>query len=370
MTLCDYRQLLTCDTPLIDLRAPVEFARGAFPGAINLPLLSDAEREQVGTCYKRDGPDAALALGHRIVSGSTRATRLQRWVDFCQQHPDGALYCFRGGQRSAIVQQWLDQAGIAYPRVAGGYKAMRAYLLSQLDALCAGPMLLVGGRTGVGKTDLIPALPMALDLEGLANHRGSSFGRRVRGQPSQINFENALIIDWLKRTPRDRPPGVTVFEDESHLIGSLAIPEPLWAAMQIAPVVVIDEPVAERVARIRRDFVDSMLDEFRAAGDRDWTDFADHLLSALDRIQRRLGGARHTTIRQQMVEALEHHRQTSDSSRHETWIETLLRDYYDPMYDYQLDKRQRNILFTGDHEAVRQWIKSTAAQQPELFQKP
>lgn len=356
MILSDYRLLLVSGTPMMDLRAPVEFSRGAFPSATNLPLLDDDERARVGTCYKRDGPDAALALGHRIVSGPTLSERLQRWSDFCNENPGGVLYCFRGGQRSAIVQQWLADAGIDYPRVEGGYKAMRGFLLEELERLTSSPLVLLGGRTGVGKTDLIHTMPMALDLEGLANHRGSAFGRRVHGQPSQIDFENALVIDWLrKESPRF---AISVFEDESHLIGSLALPETLWNAFQKSPVVVVDEPLAARVARIRRDFVDSMLEEFQDTDDFDWSHFSDHLLTALDRIRKRLGGARHDRLRAEMHSALEHHRKTDDSSRHETWIGELLNDYYDPMYDYQLSRRQRKILFSGDLDSVRQWLQS------------
>ena len=357
MILNDYRRLLVGGAPMIDLRAPIEFSRGAFPSATNLPLLDDDERARVGTCYKRDGPDAAVALGHRIVSGHTLSERLQGWRDFCEENPGGVLYCFRGGQRSAIVQQWLAGEGINYPRVEGGYKAMRGFLLEELERLTSVPLVLVGGRTGVGKTDLMHSIPMALDLEGLANHRGSAFGRRVHGQPSQIDFENALVIEWL-RSESPRFP-VTVFEDESHLIGSVALPESLWRAFQKAPVVVVDEPLAERIARIRRDFVDSMLQEYRAEDEFDWSNFSDHLTNALDRIRKRLGGARHDRLRNEMLAALDHHRKTRDSSRHENWIRELLRDYYDPMYDYQLGRRQRNILFSGNLADVRKWLNST-----------
>lgn len=103
----DYRAILAADTPLIDVRAPVEFTQGAMPAAINLPLMNNDERAAVGTCYKRQGPEAALALGHRLVSGETREQRLEAWRTACLAQPQGYLCCARGGQRSHIVQSWL-----------------------------------------------------------------------------------------------------------------------------------------------------------------------------------------------------------------------------------------------------------------------
>lgn len=120
----DYRAILASDTPLIDVRAPIEFAQGAMPAALNLPLMNDDERAAVGTCYKRQGPDAALALGHSLVNGETREARINAWREACLVHPEGYLCCARGGQRSHISQAWLKEAGIDYPLIRGGYKAL------------------------------------------------------------------------------------------------------------------------------------------------------------------------------------------------------------------------------------------------------
>lgn len=121
----DYRALLLADTPLIDVRAPIEFEQGAMPGAINLPLMMDDERAAVGTYYKRQGADAALALGHRLVCGDIRQQRLEAWKAAYQRFPNGYLCCARGGQRSHIVQRWLKETGIDCPLIEGGYKALR-----------------------------------------------------------------------------------------------------------------------------------------------------------------------------------------------------------------------------------------------------
>lgn len=98
--------------------------------------MQDDEREKVGTCYKNKGQEAAIALGHELVQGEVKQQRLAQWIEFTQQHPQGVLYCFRGGLRSKTVQTWLAQAGINYPRVEGGYKALRQFLISELERLC------------------------------------------------------------------------------------------------------------------------------------------------------------------------------------------------------------------------------------------
>jgi len=125
----DFRQLFLQNVPLMDVRAPVEFAKGAFPQAVNLPLMNDSERQKVGTRYKQQGQAAAIALGHQLVRGKLKAARIDAWLAQVQAAPEGYLYCFRGGLRSQLVQQWLSEAGVQYPRVIGGYKAMRRFLI-------------------------------------------------------------------------------------------------------------------------------------------------------------------------------------------------------------------------------------------------
>ena len=148
----DYRAIFLNDVPMMDVRAPVEFAKGAFPGVVNLPLMNDAERQAVGTCYKQQGQQAAIELGHRLVAGDLKAERIAAWAQFAQAHPDGLLYCFRGGLRSQIVQQWLEtEAGIVYPRVIGGYKAMRGFLIETLaHDVTHARFVVLGGLTGSG----------------------------------------------------------------------------------------------------------------------------------------------------------------------------------------------------------------------------
>ncbi len=352
----DYREILMQDLPLLDVRAPVEFARGAFPTAESIPLLDDAERERIGTEYTDSGSAAAVALGHELVPGAVRQARLERWVDFTRRHPEGCLYCFRGGQRSQIVQRWLAEAGVEYPRVAGGYKALRRFLIDELARLAnRSEPIVVGGRTGTGKTELIGRFADAIDLEGLAHHRGSGFGRRALPQPTQIDFENRLAIGWLKLAAAgvDGP----LMEDESRSIGRCHLPEAVWNAMRRAPIVVLEEPLANRVRRIRADYIGANLSELeRLHPGTGFEHFREHLKASLDRIERRLGGVRHRELKALMEAALDRQEKSGDASGHDPWIERLLIEYYDPMYDYQLEHKAARVVARGDFDTIHAWL--------------
>lgn len=355
----DYRQLFLDGFPMMDTRAPVEFAGGAFSNVLNLPLMTDSERQRVGTCYKQHGQQAAIELGHRLVSGRTRAQRIQAWADFARAHPEGYLYCFRGGLRSQIVQQWLkDEAGIDYPRVIGGYKAMRNFLLDttrQATEQCG--FILVGGLTGTGKTEVIAALDNSLDLEGHANHRGSSFGKRATPQPVQIEFENRLAIDILKK----RAAGICQFvlEDESRLIGSCSLPLELHQGMQRYPLVWLEDSFEGRVERILRDYVVNLCAEFIAAegSEAGFAAFAARLTQSLANIVKRLGGERYQRLSAIMAQALAEQEAGRGVERHRDWIVGLLREYYDPMYAYQRESKAGRIVFSGDQAAVLAYLR-------------
>ncbi len=351
----DYRRLLLRAVALIDVRAPVEFQQGAFPAAVNLPLLNDAERHRVGICYQRQGQEAAIALGHRLVSGAVKEARVSAWREFARIHPEGALYCFRGGLRSRISQRWLAEAGISYPRIAGGYKALRRFLLAVLEHAPEFPLIVVGGRTGSAKTRLIQALQAGIDLEGLANHRGSAFGYQLTPQPAPIDFENALAIALLRLRSGGAPGAV--LEDESGNIGRLTIPAALYQAAQQAPLVLLEVPLAERVEEILSGYVRTMSAAFAERdGLSGFVNFSDYLLGSLGKLRRRLGGPRHQELEQIMRAALERQRRADDLAGHRDWITVLLKDYYDPMYDYQLRRKAERIVFRGDREAVSAWL--------------
>jgi tRNA 2-selenouridine synthase len=356
----DYRALFLADAPMMDMRAPSEFAQGAFPTARSLPLMSDEERSQVGICYKQRGQQAAIELGHRLVCGAVKQARLAQWTDFARDHPDGYLYCFRGGLRSQTVRQWLREAGVDYPLVLGGYKAMRRFLLEELACSAErATLVLVSGKTGSGKTRVIRRIGRSVDLEGLARHRGSSFGHLLELQPSQIDFENALSITLLKLLARDA--GRIFVEDEGRLIGRLYLPEVLRAKMQSAPLVVVEATLAERVEVILEDYVLDLGARYAARhGERGPALHSQRLQSDLQRIRKRLGGERHRSVSGQMAAAFEAQCRTGDPGLHRRWIAALLEGYYDPMYEYQLSRRAGAVSFRGSRDAVIDWAAADA----------
>lgn len=348
----DYRALFLGDVPMMDMRAPTEFLQGAFPSARSLPLMSDDERAQVGTCYKQRGQQAAIELGHQLVSGATKQRRLAQWSEFARLHPQGYLYCFRGGLRSQTVQQWLRESGIDYPLVSGGYKSMRRFLLEELERSVAhAEFVLISGKTGTGKTRVINQLSRSIDLEGLANHRGSSFGQLPEPQPRQIDFENTLSIALMQLLAQGERR--IYLEDEGRLIGRLYLPEVLREKMGHAPMLAVEQTLEQRVDVVIEDYVLDLGRRYAALHGEDGAQqHSEKLQQDLLRIRKRLGGERHQEISALMAEAFQRQWQDGDLSLHREWVAFLLENYYDPMYDYQLSQREGQQLFHGDRDAV------------------
>ena len=360
-----FEELFLRDRSLIDTRAPIEFERGSFPGAVNIPLMTDVEREQVGVRYKEQGEHAAVALGHELVSGHVKEDRIAAWIEQVERNANAALFCFRGGLRSQTVQAWLASEGYHLPVVDGGYKALRAYLLNSLEeCLCETSLVVIGGRTGVAKTALLNQasdmlrLPV-IDLEGLAHHRGSAFGKRAEPQPTQVNFENRIAIELLKL--RNGGHQQVIMEDESRLIGRCALPLTLQEKLRAAPLVVLDASLEDRVHHSWENYILSnyreqvaLCDSHEAA----FSAFATSLRLSLANIQKRLGGARYQELSEVLEKALLAHSQ-GDPEQHKQWITVLLRDYYDPMYDYQLKSKQRHVVFRGNFNEVLEFMTGT-----------
>lgn len=352
----DFAFLFKRDFSLLDVRSPVEFARGAFPNSSNIPLLTDQQRSQVGTMYRRRGSEAALALGHELVSGQARNALIKCWRDFIERHPEARLYCYRGGQRSQIVQQWLREEGIEVPLVPGGYKALRTHLLSVLEEAAKLDFLVIAGMTGCGKTHLVTGLPCAIDIEGAARHRGSAFGALPLPQPSQIDFENALAIALLKLEFQSLP--TLIVEDESRAVGSLAIPNVMFDRMKEAPIALIEENRETREETILNDYILSNLAAWEQhQPGRGAAILEQSLLGSLIKIRRRLGEANFQVASGLMRQALE---VASDQSAalHRQWIGYLLERYYDPMYQYQLARKLPRVRFRGSREEVARWCST------------
>lgn len=208
-----------------------------IPGAISLPLFSDAERALVGTAYKKQGKNDAVRLGIKIV-GPKLHTFLEQ-VDPCT---NARVYCWRGGMRSGFIRYFFDLAGIATLQLDGGYKNFRRFVLETLSRPY--PLKIIGGYTGSGKTELLKKL-RGLDLEALAQHRGSVFGDIPDVvQPSCEHFENRLALELRNRS------GPIWVEHESRLIGRCQIPNNFYSLMQTAPIYVMHVAKEQRLLRI------------------------------------------------------------------------------------------------------------------------
>ena len=364
----DYREIFLTDTPLMDVRAPAEYAKGAFPLAENQPLLDDLQRQQIGIRYQETGEQAAIQLGLDLATEEIRAQRIAHWREFCKYNPQGYLYCFRGGLRSHTTQSWLREAGIDYPLITGGYKAMRHFLINELQlSIDTLQLINICGPTGAGKTRVLKQIHHHVDFEGLAQHRGSSFGRNLNDhQPSTIDWENAVSIAMLKH--RHQHASSPLFlEDEGRQIGRVMMPANLNDAMTTNQLAIITEPLNKRVAMTIEDYVTLPWQEYqRCFGDNAQSRFSAFVLDSLARIQKRLGNQRYRAIQHSFNNALDHLFATGESGAFAEGVETLLSQYYDPMYEYQLTKHQGKVLFQGSGLEVIEWANNQASKLSEL----
>lgn len=299
--------------PVLDVRSPGEYAQGHMPDAVSFPLFSDAERAQVGTCYKQQGRDAAVELGFDLLG--PKLGDLVRQAKAIAPGKTVRVYCWRGGMRSGGVAWGLQMAGFEVVTLDGGYKSFRRWVRQVLRMPRS--MIVVGGMTGTGKTHILHALQRlgepVLDLEHLANHRGSTFGNLdMPPQPSTEQFEN-LIVYHLASLDRQRPVWV---EAESRRVGACRIPDELFQQMEAAPTLEIIRSLQERLA---------ILTEMYGQTDRA------ALIEATERIRKRLGGQR-TQEAVQLIRGENPHQ-----------VCKILLDYYDRTYRYDLERRHKVI---------------------------
>ena len=299
----------------MDVRSPGEFAKGHWPGATNIPLFSDEERAAVGTSYKKEGRLPAIHLGLSITG--PKLAQHAASLDELRDQGNPRLYCWRGGMRSASMAWLAEQIDLKPTLLEGGYKTYRHWVQQQFEQ--PWPLRVMGGRTGTGKTDLLLALEQKglaiLDLEGLAHHRGSTFGGLgLPPQPSTEHYENRLaeVLD------RHRAGAATTIwlEAESIQVGRCRIPKALFDQMQSAPVLEIQRSLEERVQQL-----------VKVYGDQG----GEALAEATERISRRLGPQRT--------------KQALDAIQRSDWAEACRAtlDYYDRCYDRELERTpQRN----------------------------
>jgi tRNA 2-selenouridine synthase len=294
---------------VLDVRSPGEYEQGHIPGAISLPLFTNDERASVGTCYKQQGRDRAVELGFELAG--PKCASFVKQVKELAADRQVRVHCWRGGMRSEAMGWILSMAGLEVAVLVGGYKAFRHWALSQFAL--PRPIVILGGMTGMGKTEILAALSdrgaQVLDLEKLANHRGSSYGHLgLPQQPSTEQFENLIAMQWADFAA-SQPVWI---EAESKRIGSCRLPESLFQQMERSPVIEVIRPRAERL---------QSLVELYGAADRQ------ALITATERIRKRLGGLRTQTavnyIQQGQLPA------ACD----------LILDYYDKTYSYDLQRR-------------------------------
>lgn len=331
----DYYDLIKRARTIIDVRSPVEFCRGSVPSALNLPILNDHERELVGTTYRSEGRDAAISLGYDLVDDQVKQQRVEQWVHVDTKHRNSVICCWRGGLRSYIAQQWLAEHGVELPRVNGGSKALRRYCLAVIEQLPQHSLIVLGGRTGVGKTELLGNFKHAIDLEKLAHHRGSAFGELSTPQPTQITFEAAIVAALLQL---EEKPNILI-EDESKMIGRRNLPLPLVTTMSASPLVVLNATMEERLCNTYENYV---------VGSQD-----DQLRSNLQKLTKRLGAKKYEDIHTMMERALK----SQLREDHYDWIRLLLKYYYDPMYDYQLSSKRQRVVYEGDQLEVSEYLR-------------
>lgn len=299
---------------IIDVRSPAEHEKGCIPGAHNLALFSNKDRERVGTVYKREGRASAVSLGLKIV-GPHLHQLVERAKEISGNKPI-VLYCWRGGLRSSSMAWLLKTAGFDVTVIEGGYKAFRreAHRMISED----GQLTVLGGYTGSAKTQILVELRKkeahVIDLEGLAQHKGSAFGNLTGDrQPSTEQFLNLLWQEWI-----NIPPHATVWiEDESRTIGSVWIPETLYDRIRNGYVIVLDKPRHERAQFLAKDYGDLA---------------PEHLISGFKKIASRLGG-QHVKSAIAFIE----------SGAYAQAAEIAL-TYYDKTYDYGLSKRKPKAL--------------------------
>ena len=247
---------------IIDVRSPGEFAEGHMPGAINMPIFDNDERAIVGTLYKKEGRQSAVVKGLGLVGPKMEAFAIEALA--LAKEGKILVHCWRGGMRSESMAWLFERVGIECQLLEGGYKAYRAYCVAEMAQLKN--VVILKGSTGCGKTEILHEMmargQQIVDLEGMAHHRGSSFGGIGQlPQPTTQQFQNDLY-DVLAPMSPEKPIWV---EGESKSIGRVYIPDVFWEVMSVARIVEVEVPFDERVKRLVVEYAALDAQEMEAA---------------------------------------------------------------------------------------------------------
>lgn len=329
----NYQKIILDDYKIIDLRSEGEFQKSSLPNSINIPILDDKNRHLVGKKYKEAGKSEAIKLGLDLVDENMQREFTRKIKSHIQNKNKTVLTCHRGGNRSMFAQKWLEKYEcIALYRLEKGYKDFRFYLISSLESEnIKTKSLILSGNTGSAKTELIKKLSMAIDLEKLANHRGSAFGSKLTDQPSQASFENALAYSMIKIQEENHK--FIVFESESRNIGKVQIPKSFFEYMHSAPYVSLKSTIEDRIENTYNEYIIKDLNE-SLAYQKSEAEFFENLREKIIKLEKRLGKERLVKILEIFDKAII----DSNLALHKKWIGFLLQNYYDPMYEHH---RQR-----------------------------
>ncbi|HIJ80161.1 MAG TPA: tRNA 2-selenouridine(34) synthase MnmH [Desulfuromonadales bacterium] len=326
---------------IIDVRTPLEFIEDHLPGASNVPILNDAERVEIGTIHKQQGPQTARIRALELTC-SRFADMVHEIASIAAGRPV-LVYCWRGGLRSRSMAILLESCGYPVTQLIGGYKAFRNQVLSFFESFSLPvPLIVVHGMTGSGKTTFINGLDRSrcstIDLEGLASHRGSAFGSvGLAKQPHQKRFDT-LLWDAFRHTPADRP---IVLEGESQRIGNITLPGRIYEVMSSSCKVWCSVSLDTRVNRLAEEYAH--------------TEYREPMVAALERIRKKLGGARYAELR-----ALLDNWDVPAAAR------GLMEHYYDKLYyknrtweaDFEIDLEDFGV---GEEQFWNNWeLRSSA----------
>ena len=342
------KQNFYTDKVFLDVRSEREFLSKRLPLFISAPLLKNKEHQLIGAVYKQKGPSAAMKEGLKL-SKLYLEERLSLWRSLVESK-EVFITCLRGGLRSRIAAHYIQSFTKNCYQIEGGYKALRFALMEQLENLEKYSFYILTGKTGSGKTQLLNTFSdeicSVIDLEKLANHKGSAFGYSIdQDQPAQSSFENTLFFELLRHRSRS-----ILLEDESHLIGQNLIPSQIKVKMRKSSVIYLDVDIDTRSKNIFKEYVYDPLSQgiFRDV-------LFQHALKGLERIAKRLGGSVFQSLKKSMYQAFMEGQGISEEA-HIKYIRVLLEVYYDKRYDYAFNKNRRNILFQGDFKECQQWI--------------
>lgn len=328
---------LSLNIPVCDVRSPSEYASGHIPGAFNIPIFSDKERETVGIKYKKEGSLAAIKTGLDLA-GPQMSLKLTSALELAMEK-QLLVHCWRGGMRSEAMAWLFSLAGLNVSVLEGGYKAYRHFILERLNQ--RRNIIILGGLTGSSKTHILNHLKMkdqqVIDLEGMANHKGSAFGALGQmAQPTTEYFANILYDSWSKTDP-EKPLWL---EDESRNIGTVFMPEEFYNNMQKSPAIILIMDLKTRLPRLLREY--SLFPR-------------EDLIASVLRISKRLGGDN----TREAISAIE-------SDNFAKAIEITLK-YYDKAYLFGLNKKSsEKIIYV---ETPTDDIEENAARVLEASKK-